>query len=109
MESPCVESRVSSLESERVGRKRPEADGDGDSLLSNAEIAAGVVSSILRDSNPKRSGALPIKEALDLSLQGVAFVSPRVLLCLILSLSCVLILCWVLASGYPSEEFSKKG
>ena len=53
---------------EYLGRKRPEADGDGDSLLSNAELAAGAISSILRDSDLKRSGALPVEEALALSL-----------------------------------------
>ena len=68
-----------------LGRKHPEADGDGDSLLFNAELAAGAVSSILKDFNLKRSGALPVEEALALSLKGVASVSSRVLLCLILS------------------------
>ena len=68
---------------EELGRKRPEADGDGDSLLFNAELAVGAVSSILRDSDLKRSGALPVEEALALSLQGVASVSSRVLLCLL--------------------------
>ena len=68
-----------------LGRKRLEADGDGNSLLSNAELAAGAISSILRDSDLKRSGALPIEETLALSLQGVAFVSSRVFLCLPLS------------------------
>ena len=53
---------------EDLGRKRPEVDGDGDSLLSNAELAAGAISSILRDSDLKRSGTLPIEEALALSL-----------------------------------------
>ena len=70
---------------EKLGRKRSEADGVGDSLLFNAELAAGAVSSILRDSDLKRSGALPVEESLALSLQGVAFVSSRVLLFLILS------------------------
>ena len=70
---------------EELGRKRPEADGDGDSLLFNAELKVGAVSSILRDSDLKRSGALPVEEALALSLQGVASVSSRVLLCLLLS------------------------
>ena len=70
---------------EKLGRKRSEADGDEDSLLFNAELAASAVSSILRDSDLKRSGALPVEEALALSLQGVASVSSRVLLCLILS------------------------
>ena len=66
-------------------RKRPEADGDGDSLLFNAELAAGAVSSILRDSDLKRLGALPIEEALAISLQGVNSISSRVLLCMLLS------------------------
>ena len=70
---------------EDLGRKRPEANGDGDSLLSNDELVASAISSILRDSDLKRSGALPVEEALALSLQGVAFVSSRVFLCLPLS------------------------
>ena len=70
---------------EKLGRKRSEADGDGDSLLFNAELAAGAVSSILRDYDLKRSGALLVEEALALSLKRVASVSSRVLLCLILS------------------------
>ena len=67
-----------------MGRKRFKDDGDRDSLLSNAELAAGTVSSILRDSDLKRSGALTIEKTFALSLQGVASVSSRVLLCLIL-------------------------
>ena len=55
---------------EEFGRKRLEADGDGDSLLFNAELAAGVVSSILRDFDLKWSGALPVEEALALSSRG---------------------------------------
>ena len=70
---------------EKLGRKRSEADGDRDSLLFNVELAAGVISSILRYFDLKRSGALLVEEALALSLQGVASVSSRVLLCLILS------------------------
>ena len=53
--------------------------GDGDSLLHNAELAVGAVSSILKDSDLKRSGALPVDEALALSLLGVASVSSRTL------------------------------
>ena len=84
--SPPVQSaEPPSLRAEELGRKRFEADGDGDSLLFNVELTAGTVSSILRDSDLKRSGALPVEEALALSLQGVASVSSRVLLCLILS------------------------
>ena len=52
---------------EDLGRKLPEVDGDEDSLLSNAELAAGAISSILRDSDLKRYGALPVEEALALS------------------------------------------
>ena len=43
--------------SEDLGRERLGANGDEDSLLSNAELAAGAISSILRDSNLKRSDA----------------------------------------------------
>ena len=53
---------------EELGRKRFEADGNGDSSLFNAELAASAVSSILRDSELKRLGALPVEEALALSL-----------------------------------------
>ena len=67
---------------EDLGRKRPKEYGDEDSLLSNAELAAGTISSILRDYDLKRSGALPVEEALALSLQGIASVSSRVLICL---------------------------
>ena len=70
---------------EDLGRKRPEVDGDEDSLLSNVELADGAISSILRDSDLKRSVALPVEEALALSLQGVASVSSRVFICLPLS------------------------
>ena len=42
--------------------------GDEDSLLSHAELAAGDVSSILRDSDLRRVGAFPIEEALALLL-----------------------------------------
>ena len=67
---------------EDLGRKHPEADGDEDSLLSNVELAASAISSILSHSDLKRSGALLVEEALALSLQGVASVSSRVLICL---------------------------
>ena len=65
-------------------RKDPESKigGDGDSLLLNAELAVGAVSSILKDSDLERSKALPVDEALALSLQGVASVSSYILSCL---------------------------
>ena len=53
--------------------------GDGDSLLLDAELAAGAVSSILKDSDLKRSTALPADEALTLSLQGVTSVRSFIL------------------------------
>ena len=46
-----------------------------DSLLSNAELAAGAVSSILKDFDIGRSKELPVDEALALSFQGFASVS----------------------------------
>ena len=70
---------------EDLGRERLGADGDEDSLLSSAELAAGAISSILSDSDLKRSDALPIEEALVLSLKGVASVSSHVFICLHLS------------------------
>ena len=51
---------------------------DEDSLLFNAELAAGAISFVLKDSDLGRSKALPVDEALALSLQGVALVSPCV-------------------------------
>ena len=84
--SPHVQSaEPPSSRAEELRRKRPEVDGVGDSLLLNVELAVGAISSILGDSDLKRSGTLPVEEALALSLQGVASVSSRVLLCLLLS------------------------
>ena len=83
MESPYVEPPL--LRVEELRGKCPEADEDDDSLLSNAELAAGAVTSILREFDLKRSSVLPVEEALTLSLQGVAFVTSCVLLCLLLS------------------------
>ena len=56
-------------------KSKPKVDENKDSLLSNAELAAGAVSSILKDSDLGRSKGLPVDEALALSLQGVASVS----------------------------------
>ena len=68
-----------------LGREHLEDNGDEDSLLSNAELAAGAISSILRDFDLKRSDALLVEKALALSLQGVASVSSCVFICLPLS------------------------
>ena len=82
---PAQRVKPPSLRAEELKRKGSEADEDGDSLLLNAEFAEGVVSSILKDFDLKRSGALPIEESLALSLQGVASVSSHIFSCLILT------------------------
>ena len=110
--SPLAQSAAPpSSRAEELRGKSPKADGDGDSLLSNAELAADVVSSILRESDLKRSDALPVEEALALSLKGVASVSSVALLhfSFILGLSCVLTSSWASAGGYSLEEFGQKG
>ena len=82
---PMKSVRSPSPRAEELRRKDPESEigRDGDSLLLNAKLAAGAVSSILKDSDLKRSGALPVDEALALSLQGVASVSSHIFSCLI--------------------------
>ena len=82
---PAQSTTPPSSRVEELRGKSPEGNRDGDSLLSNAELAAGAISSILRESDLKRSGVLPIEEALTLSLQGVASVSFGVSLRLLLS------------------------
>ena len=78
---PTKRVRPPSRRAEEERRKDLESKirGDEDSLLHNAELTAGAVSSILKDYGLKRSVALPVDEALDLSLQGVASVSSRTL------------------------------
>ena len=76
---PTQSAEPPSSRAEELRKEMPAVDGDGNSLLSNTELAAGAVSSILRDSDIKKSGALPIDEALAISLKGVASVSSRVL------------------------------
>ena len=66
-------------------RDRFKAAGDEDSLLSHAELAARAISSILRDSDLRMVGALPIEEALALLLQGTASVHPSAFVDLFLS------------------------
>ena len=75
--NPPMESvRSPPRRAEELKRKALESKigEDGDSLLLNAELVVGAVSSILKDSNLERSKALPVDEALALSLQGVASV-----------------------------------
>ena len=83
--NPSTESvRLPPCQAEELKRKTPKSkvSEDGDSLLLNTELATGAISSILKDSDLGRSKALPVDEALALSLQGVASVSPCVLSCL---------------------------
>ena len=51
-----------------------EAEGGEDSLLTNAKLAVGAVSSILRDSDLKKVETMRVEEALALSLQGTVSV-----------------------------------
>ena len=100
-----------SSRAEELRGKSPKADGDDDSLLSPAELTTGTVSSVLREYDIKRSGALPVEEALALSIQGVTSISSVALLrfAFILGLSCVLTSSWALAGGYSLEEFGQEG
>ena len=78
--NPPVKSvRPLSSKAEELKKKDSETGGDGDSLLLDVELAAGAVSSILKDSDLKRSSALPVDEALALSLQEVASVNSHIL------------------------------
>ena len=81
---PTKSVRSPSRRAEELKRKDYESKigGDGDSLLLNAELAAGAISFILNDSDLERSKALPVDEALALSLQGVASVNSYILSCL---------------------------
>ena len=71
--SPSIRGDVGNVGNDRFGVERGE-----DSLFTNAELAVGVVSSILRDSDIKKVEALCVEEALALSLKGTVFVCPRV-------------------------------
>ena len=53
-----------------VGDDCYEVEGGEDSLLTNVELVARAVSSILRDFDLKKVGVLYVEEALVLSLQG---------------------------------------
>ena len=61
---------------DEVRRDHFGAVGSEDSLLSHAKLAAGAVSSILRDSDLRKVDALSVEEALTLLLQGTASVRP---------------------------------
>ena len=80
---PLEKVKLPPRKAAELKRKKPKAkvDENQDSLLSNVELAAGAVSSILKDSDLGRSKAMLVDEALTLSLQGVASVSLQ--LCLL--------------------------
>ena len=60
-----------------AGSDRFGVEGGEDSLLTNAELATGAVSSILRDSDLKKVDALCVEEALALLLQGTVSICLR--------------------------------
>ena len=74
---PLESARPPPRRVEELKRKNPKSKigEDEDSLLFNAELGASAISSVLKDSDLGRSKALPVDEALALSLQGVASVS----------------------------------
>ena len=82
---PAQSFKPPSSRAEELKKKSFETDRDGDSLLLNSKLATGAVLSILKDSDLKRPGPLPVEEALALSLQGVASISSRILSCLLLT------------------------
>ena len=61
---------------ELKGRGGGGGGGGEDLLLTNAELAAGTVSSIIWDPDLKKVDALCVEEALALSLQGTISVCP---------------------------------
>ena len=77
--SPAKNVRPLSSKAEELKKKDSKTGGDGDSLLLDVELEIDAVSSILKDSDLKRSSALPVDEVLALSLQGVASVSSHIL------------------------------
>ena len=73
--SDSVKSPPRGVAEPKGKKSKPKADAIKDSLLSNAELAADTVSSILKESDLGRSKGFPVDEALALSFQGVASVS----------------------------------
>ena len=65
---PAKSVRPPSSKAEELKKKDSETGGDGDSLFLDIELTASEISSILKDSDLKRSSALPVAEALALSL-----------------------------------------
>ena len=88
--SPTISVWSPSAQNAKLPLTMPEVGGkdcfgterDEDLLVTNSELAAGAVSSILRDSDLKKVDAMSVEEALALSLQGGATVYPDALICL---------------------------
>ena len=78
---PAQNSKLPPTTSEEEGRDCFGTEEDEDSLLTNSELVAEVVSSILQDSDLKRADAMSVKDVLTLSLQGAAIVSPDAFIC----------------------------
>ena len=76
---PAKSVRPLSSKAKELKKKDSEIGENGDSLLLDVELAADTFSSILKDSDLKRSSALPVDEALALSLHGVASISSHIL------------------------------
>ena len=74
-------AKLPSRESEGEGRKHLGHERDEDSLLANAELAIGTLSSILRDSDLKKVDSMSVKEALASLLQGAVMVCPNAFTC----------------------------
>ena len=74
---PFDKAKSSPRRTTELKRKKlkPKADAIRDSLLSSVELAAGAVSSILKESDIGGSKEFPVDEALALSFQGIASVS----------------------------------
>ena len=66
---------------EGEGRKHLSHERDEDSLLMNVELAAGALSSILRDSDLKKADSMSVGEALASSLQGAVMVCLNTFTC----------------------------
>ena len=80
--SPSVQSTELPFgASEGKGRKHLGHERDEDSLLANAELAAGALSFILRDSNLKKADSMSVREALASLLQGAVMVYPDAFTC----------------------------
>ena len=80
--SPSAQSaELPSGASKGEGRKLLRHERGEDSFLANAELAAGALSSILRDSDLKKADSMSVEEAPAFSLQGVVMVCPDAFTC----------------------------